>query len=134
VAVTMRQPLAAVTALALACHASALGVGDQFTLRIGEQASIPAINLWVRFLEVSADSRCPSGAQCVVAGDATVLIDVAPFVGDAKTDTLHTSSDPRSVPVSNALLRLVRLDPYPAVGQTISPGDYVVTLTTDPAP
>jgi hypothetical protein len=116
------------------CSSSPLGVGDQFSLAMGERASIAAINLSIRFLRVPADSRCPAGADCITAGDATVLVEVAPLNGDAKTDTLHTDSDPRSIQLPGVALQLVRLDPYPRVGQSIPQNAYVLTLVTHPAP
>jgi hypothetical protein len=109
-------------------------VGDQFSLATGESASIPEINLRVRFLGVPADSRCPLDVLCITAGDATVLLKVAPLNGDAQTDTLHTDSDPHFVQVARAELRLVRLDPYPRAARPTAPGEYVVTLVTHPSP
>jgi hypothetical protein len=131
-------PMIARSRLALAliltgCSSSALGLGDQFLLAAGESASIPEINLRVRFLGVLADSRCPLDVLCVSAGDATVLLEVAPLNGDAKTDTLHTDSDPHFIQVARAELRLVRLDPYPRAARPTAPGEYVVTLVTHPS-
>ena len=118
-------PMLARSRLALAliltgCSSSALGLGDQFLLAAGESASIPEINLRVRFLGVLADSRCPLDVLCVSAGDA-------------KTDTLHTDSDPHFIQVARAELRLVRLDPYPRAARPTAPGEYVVTLVTHPS-
>lgn len=117
----------------VACGSGEVHLGDQFTLRMGASASIPDLNLSVSFTNVTADSRCPAGAECIVAGDASVVLQVAPLTGDAKLDTLHTNSDPQTTPLARAQLRLLRLDPYPRVGSSIAHGDYVVTLVTEAA-
>jgi hypothetical protein len=123
----------ALLALVAACHeAEGLSVGDTFSLAVGERATIAELNLWLRFSHVADDSRCPSQAQCVWAGDAAVVLELAPLVGDSKLDTLHTTLDPQSIAVSNAALRLVRLDPYPTTPGSIPANAYRVTLVTDP--
>lgn len=118
-------------ALLTACT-SAAGprLGDQFTLRVGQSASIAELGLWLRFIQVVDDSRCPASVSCVWSGDGAVLIEVAPLNGDSKESVLHTDVDPRSLPLGRAELRLVKLDPYPATPGSIPMSDYVLTLTT----
>lgn len=131
----MRFSIVGLAALLAACNsAAAPRLGDEFTLRIGQAASIADLGLWMRFNRVVTDSRCPPFAMCVWAGDGAVLLEVAPLNGDSKEDTLHTNLDPRSIPLGNAELRLVRLEPYPTTTGSIPPGDYVVTLATRSVP
>jgi hypothetical protein len=122
-------------ALLTACS-SAAGprLGDQFTLRVGQSASIAELGLWLRFIQVVDDSRCPASVTCVWGGDGAVLIEVAPLNGDSKESVLHTHVDPRSLPLGRAELRVVKLDPYPATPGSIPMNDYVLTLTTRLAP
>jgi hypothetical protein len=128
----MRFSIVGLTVLLAACNsAAAPRLGDEFTLRVGQSASIPEINLWMRFIKVVEDSRCP--ATCVWEGDGSVLIEVAPLNGDSKEDTLHTTLDPRSIPLGGAELRLVKLEPDATHGP-IAPGDYIVTLVTRAVP
>jgi hypothetical protein len=127
----LRFSILAVAALLAACSSAAgPGLGDQFTLRVGQSASITELGLWMRFIQVVDDSRCPASVTCVWGGDGAVLVEVAPLNGDAKESVLHTDIDPRSIPLGRAELRLVKLDPYPATPGSIPSGDYVVTLTT----
>lgn len=131
----MRFSIVGLAALLAACNAAAAPrLGDEFTLRVGQSASIPEINLWMRFIKIVNDSRCPSTVECVVEGDGSVLIEVAPLNGDSKEDTLHTTLDPRSIPLDRAELRLVKLEPYPGTTGPIAPGDYFVTLATRAVP
>lgn len=131
----MRFALLGLAALLVGCNSSAAPrLGDEFTLRVGQSASIPELNLWMRFNRVVGDSRCPASVTCVWEGDGAVLIEVAPLNGDSKEDTLHTTLDPRTIPLGRAELRLVKLEPYPGASGSIAPGDYILTLATRAVP
>ena len=88
----MRFAIIGLAALLAACNSTgAPRLGDEFTLRVGQSAAISELNLWMRFIEVTADSRCPANVTCVWEGDGAVLIEVAPLNGDSKESELHTS-------------------------------------------
>ena len=116
--------------LAACSSTTAPRLGDEFRLRLGERVTIADIGLTVTFADVAEDSRCPSKAQCVWAGDAIVVIESWTAASGNVTETLHTNLDPQTVRVDSVDLELVRLDPYPEEPGTISPEDYVVTLAT----
>jgi hypothetical protein len=127
----MRFAILGLAALLPGCSsAAAPGLGDEFTLRVGQSAAITELGLWMRFNQVVDDSRCPANVVCVWEGDGAVLMEVAPLNGDSKESVLHTSVEPHSIPLGRAELRLVKLDPYPAASGAIDPNAYVVTLTT----
>jgi hypothetical protein len=131
----MRFLMVPVAALVAGCtNAAAPRLGDEFTLRVGQSASITELNLWMRFIKTVDDSRCPADALCVWEGDGAVLLEVAPLNGDSKEDTVHTSLDPHTIPLGHAELRLVHLQPYPLTSKPIAPGDYVVTLVARSVP
>jgi hypothetical protein len=119
-----------VAALAGCNSAAAPGLGDEFTLRVGETAALTELGVWMRFHRVVEDSRCPTSVVCVWSGDGAVLMEVAPLNGDSKESVLHTNVEPNSISLGRAELRLVKLDPYPAAPGSIAPDAYVVTLTT----
>lgn len=104
--------------------------GESFTLAVGETATLEAVRTSVRFLVVSEDSRCPSRAQCVWAGDGAVVLEIAPAAGDAAEDTLHTNSESGAgaVELAGYELTLLRLDPYPEIPGDIPPDAYRATL------
>lgn len=124
------------TAPLLAACGSATGpeVGEEFELRVGERATLAELRLYVRFIQVTDDSRCPTRAECVWAGDGAVLLEIAPQDGDAYELTLHTLLDPKVASLGGVELSLVRLDPYPESPGSILPHEYVVTLTTRATP
>ena len=121
------------TAIVVACDEKPTGpeVGSEFTLELGERATLDAVHASVRFLAVSEDSRCPSQVQCVWAGDGAVVLEIAPAEGDAAEDTLHTNpeSGPGGVVLAGYALKLLRLDPYPDTPGEVAPEDYRATLT-----
>jgi hypothetical protein len=51
-------------------------LGQTVPLRVGESVSIPSAGLSLTFTKVVSDSRCPSGAQCITAGEASIAIAV----------------------------------------------------------
>jgi hypothetical protein len=107
-------------------------LGEEFQLRVGEHAGLNDIGLWVAFLGVDGDSRCPLKAMCVWAGDAAVLVETALFPdalsADSRPDTLHTHLDPKALDFGSVELVLVRLDPHPEAPSSISPDAYVATF------
>ena len=51
-------------------------VNERFTLAPGEVATVRDVDLRVRFVVVTGDSRCPADALCIQGGDAIVHISV----------------------------------------------------------
>ena len=104
--------------------------GESFTLAVGETITLEAVHTTVRFFAVSQDSRCPSQAQCVWAGDGAVVLEIAPGGSDATEDTLHTNpeSGPGAVVLAGYELTLLRLNPYPDTPGEIGPDEYTAKL------
>lgn len=104
-------------------------LGQNFELRPGEIAPVPAARLRVGFDAVVNDSRCPKGEQCIRAGEATIRVwlqkgSEARDVHEVRT----TEADNTASFAEGYTLRLLRLDPYPVAGRTTRPSDYVATL------
>jgi len=103
-------------------------VGESFALAPGESVTLELDGIGVRFMRVVEDSRCPLKVQCVWAGDAAVVIELAPQVGDAAEHTLHTNMGQKSIVLGRYELSLLELSPYPDEPRSISPEDYRATL------
>src|SRR5262245_16856015 len=63
----------------VACASSPAAPGSvklnqSFTLKVGSSTSVDGEGIQVGFDSVVSDSRCPKGAQCIVAGDATIRV------------------------------------------------------------
>lgn len=103
---------------------------EEFTLAVGQTVEITATSITLTFRQVAADSRCPSDALilCVWEGDAEAT--VAARSGDAPEDlALHTNAQFDVVAEYDGFhVRLISLDPYPAMTDPIPEEDYRLTL------
>jgi hypothetical protein len=102
---------------------------EQFTLAVGETATLDTPRVRLEFVEVSGDSRCPADAICIQGGDAVVRLRATAGTA-ATTLELHTGDASRSADVFQGLrVQLKELQPYPFSSRTIAQGDYKATLT-----
>lgn len=102
-------------------------MGQQFPLHVGQSASVAGVSSVVTFRAVRNDSRCPAGTQCVQAGNAEVVLDVAQGGAAPSSMTLNTTP-PGEKTLGNGILRLISLSPAPTAGATIDQSAYVATL------
>jgi hypothetical protein len=51
-------------------------LGQEFSLSPGQSTMIAGENLAIKFIEVISDGRCPKGAICVWAGEASCLTEI----------------------------------------------------------
>ncbi|MEW6511129.1 MAG: hypothetical protein AB1428_09250 [Bacteroidota bacterium] len=97
-------------------------------LRPGQSVRILPEDFLVTFDRVTSDSRCPTGALCIWAGDAGTRFMISRMRATAIDCTLHTTLDPRSIRLDGVTLTLHRLLPYPVLDVPIDPASYVATL------
>ena len=104
-------------------------LGKAFSLKPGEVALTADGGIRIGFTGVTADSRCPKGEQCVVAGDATVRVWLQQGAGPRQVGDLRAApGKAQQLQVFAHELRLVGLAPYPVSGRVIAPADYAATL------
>lgn len=112
--------------------AQATRVGREFKVRAGRAVTLEREGLRLRLMRVAADSRCPTGVDCIWAGNAEVLVEVgAKNRRVSKTLRLNTNASPERPgedKYRDYTVRLVRLDPYPRTTRKIRQGDYTATL------
>ncbi len=127
------RTLLLLASLAAACGAQSTApkLGENIAVGFNEGVRVPSDTTTVRFTAVTSDSRCPSGAQCVWAGEATVVF----TVGGAREVTLglRPGSTSSTAIVGMYQITLVALDPYPAVHKSMAKSDYVATIRFDSA-
>jgi len=100
--------------------------GRPFEMKPAETVTFQGVR--VTFEGVSEESRCPTGAQCVWAGDAAAgfILEKAP---ESTRRTLHTNGRfERQAEFAGVVVRLEDIKPYPKQGETIAAGDYRATL------
>lgn len=105
---------------------------ESLALAPGESAVVGSAGLKLVFERVESDSRCPAGARCISAGDAVVLLSLVER-GHAKSRTvvrLHTHpAEVREFRHANVRVRLVSLEPRPALDREIDPAEYRASLS-----
>ena len=101
-------------------------------MRPGETALVEGQRLCVTFEEVTGDSRCPQGVQCIWEGDAAVQLTVVQHGKEKATLDLHTAPRfDREAPYLAFRVVLVDLAPYPKAERAIPPEAYAATLKVE---
>ncbi len=109
------------------------GLGEEFTLSIGQSARIPSENLVIKFIEVISDSRCPQGATCIWAGEASSLLKITSAQSTFEI-VLTQSGFPQSETSFADYKITFFLQPYPELGKKISEKEYRINLTVTKIP
>jgi hypothetical protein len=128
--------LAAALPLLAAC-ASAAGAagsppdrapGEPFTLAMHDSAHIATTRIEIRFARLVSDSRCPTGAQCITAGEA--VIELTLTRGSAKPASVEITTTPGGscVTSGDAEIELQSIEPVPALSKMPKESDYRATL------
>lgn len=105
------------------------GLGQEFSLPLGQEAVITGEDLRIAFNDVVEDSRCPQDVTCVWEGRAIAAV------------TITYQNTPSSVVLTEPGLTdgaedtfqgygiVFHLEPYPRSGQTIAKEDYSLRMT-----
>ncbi len=111
-----------------------VALGKEFTLPVGQVVSVSGENLSIKFLAVTADSRCPRGAQCIWAGEAKCDVQIT-LNGEASTVTLKESGGTTGLTQTTfgAYKISFQLQPYPEVGHQPAAGDYKLLMKIERA-
>ena len=105
-------------------------LGKEFAIKAGEQLKIEGADFQVKFVDVPQDSRCPTGVNCVWAGNAEVTLNVS-YDKCTTNLTLNTNDSPQTKQEEKAgdfRVKLIKLDPYPRSDKKIAASDYLATL------
>jgi hypothetical protein len=107
-------------------------VGREFKIKVGQMVTFRGEVLRLRFKRITSDSRCPTGVECVWAGNAEVLFEVSAGGARGKrTLSLNTNAGQERAAEGTYrryTVKLVGLSPYPQSGRKIRPGEYIATL------
>jgi hypothetical protein len=100
---------------------------QSFQLKLGQAIKLNSISL--RFLQILEDSRCPVGAQCIWAGDATIQLDIQ-GPGQLQKQVNLSLSQPGQLNSFGLKyqIKLVQLSPHPGSQSSQAP---VATLTVE---
>lgn len=130
--------LLAMLSLASGClSGSALeaGLGEEFSLHLGQRALIRGENLTIEFQEVVEDSRCPRGVSCVWAGRVTCIIEIARAGSSYRMGLTQPGlTEEYSREKYQAYELAFKVTPYPEVNREIKPEAYELHLIVTKAP
>jgi hypothetical protein len=112
------------------CSGNVVSLGEEFSLRIGESAGINGEALRIKFVEVTEDSRCPTGVVCVWEGRVSCHIEIE-YRGSFNRLVL---SEPGSTGwpheyVFEEYKIAYHVEPYPQAGSEIEQEEYRLELT-----
>jgi len=123
----MRALTAVLLAVACVEPSTEVPLDQDFELSLGQTVAIAGTAHRVTFEAVSEDSRCPTDAVCVWAGNARVSLRVT-AAGTDSSIALNTGSEPRSATVGSIRLELRGLIPAPRAATPTPPDAYRATL------
>lgn len=97
--------------------------GQPMTLQVGERVSLPG-DAALRYVGVTADSRCLPGMQCIRAGDADVAFELTPAGGAPVVVSVNIPESPAAT-VGEWKLHLLSLEfgEAPAATVRVDPAD-----------
>ncbi len=89
-------------------------LGATFSISVGESVGITGEGLTVTYTQLVTDNRCPSGVQCIVAGNATIAVTVAKAGSGPASLSLNTDEGPTSASYLTYTVELVQLNRGPS--------------------
>jgi hypothetical protein len=103
-------------------------LGQEFELKINQEATIEGEGLIVAFESVLEDSRCPEGVDCIWSGNAKIKVRSSKQKQTPATAELNTDVGSKSSSYSNYEISLVALKPRPKADKAVQPDEYKATL------
>ena len=105
-------------------------LGYEFTLPVGQRAVVEGEDLELRFKTVLSDNRCPQGAQCIIAGEVRIILEIKQ---DGSSDSVELSQpglfEDYSLESYGRYKLIFKIEPYPEIGHQIADDDYELKLT-----
>lgn len=105
--------------------------GTQFQLKANQTYFLESDGIKIQFLNVTADSRCPSDVTCIWEGEAKVLVNVIENNQDLGNFTLTSRGGQPDLAVQafdGHTIQVVNVEPYPISTKKLTLSDYSVTF------
>lgn len=128
--------------LVVACLIAGLahaGADQTLQLQLGVPATVGTNGLHITFTAVTNDSRCPTGAQCSVAGYAHALLHLEQPGEQPVTvklgltaGPLFPEAPPSAVTYAGTVIWLTALEPYPTLQPPPKKAASVLTVRIRP--
>ena len=96
---------------------------------VDKQKTVTKDRLKIKFMSLVEDSRCPTDANCIWAGNAKIKIRVTDFRGRVENFELNTNGQPQSADFAGWHITLENLTPHPKTNVRINRKGYIATLS-----
>ena len=108
--------------------AEMIRLGQEFELKINQEAAIEGEGLAVVFESVVEDSRCPEGVDCIWSGNAKIRIRSSKQKHAPAPIELNTNVEPKSSSYLDYEIKLVALKPRPKADKPVQSNEFKATL------
>jgi hypothetical protein len=108
--------------------AEMIQLGQEFELKINQEAVIEGEGLAVVFESVLEDSRCPEGVDCIWSGNAKIRIRSSKQKQAPASIELNTHIEPKSSSYLDYEIKLVALKPRPKADKPVQSNEYKAAL------
>jgi hypothetical protein len=106
-----------------------VALDKEFEIKFDQEVRIKKEGLRIIFSSVAEDSRCPTGVECVWAGNGKIVLFIKNSRRRAYYIKLNTGVEPKHDNfIMKYDIKLVSLSPYPKKDVKIKNKDYVATL------
>jgi hypothetical protein len=100
--------------------------GEQFTFAPGQSVTVGG-EVKVKFVNVTEDSRCPKGVQCIWAGQVVCLLELTAGGKTSQVSVIESGGGPAEQTASDYQFKF-EVAPYPEAGKQISLKDYRLSM------
>ncbi len=98
------------------------------TLRVGRQKTVTPNKIKIQFVSLVEDSRCPTDAQCVWAGNAKIKVKISNRRDSQIVEMNTTTGGPLGASFDGYAINLTSLTPKPKSNIRISKNGYTATF------
>jgi hypothetical protein len=102
---------------------------QKVTVQVNQQKTLAKSKITIKFASLVEDSRCPTDAQCIQAGNAKIQVELKKAGSGIKTFELNTNGKPKSVTFAGYTIQLIDVNPKPATNIRINRNGYTATFT-----
>lgn len=104
---------------------------ESVSVQIHKEKKLPRSKVVIRFLELVEDSRCPTGTQCIWAGNGKIKVSIKRGAGAARVFDMDTNGPNKTVSHKGYRITLKELTPHPAENIRIDRNGYVAMFSVE---
>ena len=103
-----------------------IDLDSEFILKIGENKKINS-NLSFKIDDLT-DSRCPANANCITAGDVTLILNIEHSNKHVMKVVSFNENQNNPFSYHGYLWKIIEVNPYPISSETLDPMDFTIKM------